>query len=364
MRDRFNLISISANNNWQILAELAKEFGVKQVAIANEEHYENLKDALAGAGCEVLAGSGGVIKAAADNEAEMLVSAAVGAAGLRPTVEAIKAGKDIALANKETLVMAGELVTSLVREKGIKLLPVDSEHSAIFQSMQSGTKNEIRRILITASGGPFRGKGSKELKSVTANDALAHPTWDMGRKITIDSASLVNKALEVIEAHWLFDIDYDHIDVVVHPQSVVHSMVEYIDGSVVAQLGETDMKIPIQYALTWPERAESSLTGMDITSIGTLTFEKPNFESFPCLNLGYNAGRRGGMSPAIFSSANEAAVDLFLNGKIAFTDIPVLLDRAMEGYSGSNEASLENIIKADGWAREFVYNMADEGIAV
>ncbi len=354
--DRFILSSIASANNWLMLAKIAKEFRVEVVAIANEEHYENLKNELSGFNGRILAGSEGVEEAACLDGVDILVSAVVGAAGLFPTLAAIDKGIDIALANKETLVMGGEIVLRKVKEKGVRLLPVDSEHSAIFQCMQCGKVSEVKKIILTASGGPFRGKDKKFLQTVTKTEALNHPTWDMGPKITIDSATLVNKALEVIEAHWLFGLDYDNIDVVVHPQSVVHSLVEFVDGSNIAQLGTTDMKIPIQYALTYPERINTSVQGMSLAEVSNLTFEKPDLEAFRCLALGYEAGRIRGVAPAVYSAANEIAVELFLTEKIKFAEIPILIENALEKHEAKNNPSLDDLCYADRWARDFILN--------
>ena len=352
--DRFALESLAAGNSWQTLAELAREFRPRLVAIGNAEHEPALRDALAGTGVAVRSGPEGVLEASASRGAQMLLSAAVGAAGLAPTLAAIDAGLEIALANKETLVMAGELVSERLRLADVRLLPVDSEHSAVFQCLRAGRREDVRRIVLTASGGPFRGRGAAELSGVRAEDALAHPTWSMGPKITIDSATLVNKALEVIEAHWLFEMPYERIEVVVHPQSVVHSFVEFVDGGLVAQLGPTDMKIPIQYALTFPERMGAPVEPMTLSTLCDLTFEAPDRNAFPCLDLGYEAGRRGGLAPAVFSAANEAAVELFLRDEIGFDDIPRRIASALAAHETGPADSLERILEADAAARRHV----------
>lgn len=356
MPEEFEIISVSSGNNWQMLANIAKEFSPQVVAIFNEDHYKNLKNELSSTDCEILCRLEGVKEAACIAGTDILLSAAVGAAGLIPTIAAIDKGIDIALANKETLVMAGAIVNRKIKKRGVSLIPVDSEHSALHQCLQCGKKEEVKKLVLTASGGPFRGKDKSFLENVTAKEALAHPTWDMGPKITIDSATLVNKALEVIEAHWLFDISYDNIEVMVHPQSVVHSMVEFVDGSNIAQLGTTDMKIPIQYALTYPDRMKTPVKGMDLAEIGSLTFEKPDTDAFRCLALGYEAGKNSGLAPAVFSAANEAAVDLFLKGKIKFTAIAERIEKALEKHPVNTEPSFEDICAADKWARDFVYN--------
>ncbi|MFH0910539.1 MAG: 1-deoxy-D-xylulose-5-phosphate reductoisomerase [Planctomycetota bacterium] len=350
----FSVESVSGNNNWKSLARIAREFCPRLVAIGEAKHAPPLAKALSGLSCRVLAGPEGVVEAAAASGAEMLVSAAVGAAGLEPTLAAIESGLDIALANKETLVMAGALVMGKVRERGVKLLPIDSEHSAIRQCLQCGRREEISRLVLTASGGPFRGMGRDELSRVTAREALAHPTWAMGPKISIDSATLANKALEIIEAYWLFDVAYDRIDVVVHPQAVVHSFVEFADGSCMAQFAPVDMKIPIQYALSggrhWPCPSER----IDLAAMGPLTFEKPDVETFPALGFGRRAGVLGGAAPAVFSAANEAAVELFLRDAIRFLDIPDLIEAALEAHTPIQEPDLAAIRDSDRWAREFV----------
>jgi 1-deoxy-D-xylulose-5-phosphate reductoisomerase len=356
MPDKFNINAVASGNSWKELAEIAVEFKPEVVAVANSDHYENLKQELQGTDCRILCGAEGVEEAACLDGTDILLSAAVGAAGLHPTIAAIDKGIDIALANKETLVMAGEVVTAKVKENNVKLLPVDSEHSAVYQCLQCGKSEEVSKLVLTASGGPFRGRDKSYLDNVTREEALAHPTWNMGPKITIDSATLVNKALEVIEAHWLFGFAYDMIDVVVHPQSVVHSMVEYVDGSNIAQLGTTDMKIPIQYALTFPERVQTSVKGMSLAEVGNLTFEKPDTDAFRCLSLGYTAGRAGGAAPAVYSAANEAAVDLFLNEKIKFMEIPDRIEKALAKHDTIEQPTLEEICSADKWARNYVYN--------
>jgi len=352
--EAFQVASVSGGNNWRALAEVAREFRPELVAIAREAHEPALREALADLPCRVLAGPGGVVEAAAGAGAHMLVSAAVGAAGLDPTLAAIDAGMDVALANKETLVMAGRLVVGRAGERGVTLWPVDSEHSALYQCLRAGRESEVRRLVLTASGGPFRGRARGELARVRAAEALVHPTWRMGRKITVDSATLANKALEVIEAHWLFGLAYERIEVLVHPQSVVHGLVEFADGSTVAQLSRPDMKLPIQYALFEGARRPGPVAAADLARLGTLTFETPDREAFPCLDLGVTAGRAGGVAAAVFSSANEAAVDLFLHDEIEFLDIPRLIERALAEHTPVAEPTLEAVHAADRWARESV----------
>jgi 1-deoxy-D-xylulose-5-phosphate reductoisomerase len=352
--DQFSVTAVAAGSDWKGLAKIIEEFNPDLAAIYDEEAGAKLKKSLKGNPCTILQGEAGVIEAASTPKADMLVSAAVGASGLRPTIAAIEAGLDIALANKETLVMAGSIVKQKVAETGVQLLPVDSEHSALFQCLQCGRYTDVTRLILTASGGPFRGKDREALETIKSREALKHPTWEMGPKVTIDSATLVNKALEVIEAHWLFDMDYDMIEVLVHPQSVVHSLVEFTDGSTISHLGPTDMKIPIQYALTYPQRLPSPVPPMDLAAIGSLTFEDPNRTAFPCLDLGYKAGRMGGLAPAIFSSANEVAVEHFLRDEIHFLDIPTLIANALKAHTPKTDPTLEDILEADRWAREQV----------
>ena len=284
---------------------------------------------------------------------DTVVTSVVGNVGLKPTFAAIRAGKNIALANKETLVSAGQLVMDLAKKHNVKIYPVDSEHSAIFQSLQGNEGNRIARILLTASGGPFRGKKRAELEQVTVADALAHPNWQMGKKITIDSATLMNKGLEVMEAKWLFDVEVDQIEVLVHPQSIVHSAVEYEDGAIIAQMGEPDMRIPIQYALTYPKRVKNSFPRVDFVKRSNLTFEKPDMETFQCLSLAYRALKTGGTLPAVLNGANEVAVARFLKGELTFLQIPALIERTMDAYTVKYEYTLDDLLEADAWARAY-----------
>lgn len=297
-------------------------------------------------------GTEGHIAVSCHPESSVVVSAISGAAGLLPTYHAVEHGKSIALANKETMVMAGELMMRRSREKGVEILPVDSEHNAIHQCLRGGCRKEVRRLILTASGGPFRTTPKEDLRSVTLEQALSHPTWKMGRKITIDSATLMNKGLEVIEASRLFDADHSEIDVVVHPQSVVHSMVEYVDGSILAQLGPTDMRVAIQYALTYPDRWRSPIAPLDIYRLSTLEFLAPDKEKFPCLELAYRALRAGGTAPAVLNAANEVAVEAFLNKGISFQAIPQIIEAVLDAHSPREAADLDAILKADAWARE------------
>ena len=344
---------ISGNKNIDLLEKQARKFRPRLVAVMEESGATELKMRLSDLPCKVLAGMDGLVEVATMAEIDTVVTSIVGNVGLRPTFAAIEAGKNIALANKETLVSAGQLVMDLAKEKGISIYPVDSEHSAIFQSLQGNQGNKIRRILLTASGGPFLGKTREELEGVTAADALKHPNWSMGKKITIDSATLMNKGLEVMEAKWLFGVDTDQIEVLIHPQSVVHSAVEYEDGAIIAQLGEPDMKVPIQYALTYPKRIANPFPKVDFAKRNQLTFDHPDMDTFRCLSLAYQALRIGGTMPAVLNGANEIAVELFLKGKISFLDIPRLIEKTMVAYTVKYEYDLEDLLEADRWAREY-----------
>ena len=309
-----------------------------------------------GPGIEVLVGEDGLSEIVRRSDVDIVVSALVGFAGLKPTIKAIEAQKRIALANKETLVVAGAVMMPLIKRYNVELIPVDSEHSAIFQCLVGELSREVGRIILTASGGPFRTKSKEELDSVTIEQALNHPNWKMGNKVTIDSATLMNKGLEVIEAHWLFGIEPERIDVVVHPQSIIHSMVEFVDGSVKAQLGVPDMKIPIQYALTFPSRSPSASQRIDFPALNEMTFFKPDTEKFPCLRLAYDALRSGGTIPAVMNAANEIAVKKFLSNEIRFSDIPRMISEAMEKHTSTANPSLEDIVEADGWTRRYFMN--------
>ncbi|HEX9062943.1 MAG TPA: 1-deoxy-D-xylulose-5-phosphate reductoisomerase [Clostridia bacterium] len=348
---------LAANSNIDILEKQIYEFNPQVVAVMNEAPALELSRRVRGKGVEVLSGMEGFVGVATMEGIDTVVSSIVGIAGLIPTMEAIKSGKDIALANKETLVTAGEIVMSEVKKRKVRLLPVDSEHSAILQSMTGYAEEEVKKIILTASGGPFKGKSIKELEQVTVAQALKHPNWSMGSKITVDSATLMNKGLEVIEAKWLFDIDLDKIEVLIHPQSIIHSMVEYIDGSIIAQLGSPDMRIPIQLALTYPARMSSNFSKLNLLEAGTLTFEPPDCSSFPCLELAYEAIRKGGTMPAVLNAANEVLVSLFLQEKIRFLDIPCIIEKTMGKHTVIKDPDLNNIIDADQWAREVALNI-------
>lgn len=346
--------ALSANTNVKELSSQAREFSAKYVCIYDENKYNELKRELSDTNIKVVAGMDGLIEISTLSEIDTVLNSVVGMIGLRPTLSAINAGKDIALANKETLVAGGKIVTEAVKKNKVKLLPVDSEHSAIFQSLQGSKHSEINRLILTASGGPFFGKTKDELKNVTVADALNHPNWSMGAKITIDSATMMNKGLEIIEAAWLFDVSPSKIDVVIHRQSVIHSLVEYKDFSTIAQLGVPDMHIPIQYALTYPDRYECPVKQLNLTDYGTLTFDKPDNETFTCMNTARKAFSMGNAAACIANSANEQAVALFLQNKIKFLQIPELIERAVEEIKGQSDNDIDSILAADKTAREFV----------
>ena len=350
--DRFRIIALSAGNNLELLRMQIEEFSPQLVAVISEESAKKLRAMLPGKKPEILHGVAGMIAVATATEAEMVVAAIVGAAGLVPTAAAIKAGKDLALANKETLVTAGHLIMEMVKEKGVKLYPVDSEHSAIFQSLQGHRREDVRRIILTASGGPFINYPLEKLEQVSISDALNHPNWSMGRKITIDSATMVNKGLEVIEARWLFDMPAENISVNIHPQSIIHSMVEYVDGCVMAQLGVPDMKAPIAYALTYPERVATGVRPLDLTGLSGLTFFNPDFTRFPSLKLAYQAMESEESMPAVLNAANEVAVEAFLDGRIKFTDISVIIEKTMDAHAPHALTSIEEVLSVDRWGRE------------
>jgi 1-deoxy-D-xylulose-5-phosphate reductoisomerase len=350
--DRLQVVALAAGRNIDLLAEQIHRFRPRLAAVLDPQLAKDLTSRLQpGIEVEVVAGSTGYQQVASCAEAEMILSSMVGAAGLIPTLSAIRAGKDVALANKETLVMAGALVMGEVRRSQVELLPVDSEHNAIFQALEGHRREDLKRILLTASGGPFLNMPKEQLESVTPTQALAHPNWSMGPKITIDSATLMNKGLEVIEAKWLFEVPVEKIDVHVHPQSIVHSMVEYIDGSVIAQMGIPDMRIPIAYALAYPERLELDLPRLDFFTVQTLTFQEPDLNRFPCLKLAFAACKAGGTMPAVLNAANEVAVQAFLDNRIPFSGIPRLVNLAMEEHALDPAAELEAILEADAWAR-------------
>jgi len=353
-RDKFEIVAMSAHGNHKLLMEQIEEFSPKYVSIGTEDGKKAIEEKYPE--LTVYLGEDGLKKLGALDEAEIVLTAVSGNVGIEATVEAVKKGKRIALANKETLVCAGKLINQMVKEYGAEIIPVDSEHSALFQSLESGKKSEVRKLIITASGGPFRGRTVEDLKKVKLEDALKHPNWAMGRKITIDSSTLVNKGLEVIEAHYLFGIDYDDIDVVVHPQSIVHSLVEFTDKSVIAQLGITDMKVPIQYAFSYPERIENNLTeSLDLVKLSQLDFEAPDMEVFKGLKFAFEAGKAGMSMPLIYNTANEVAVDLFLNKKIEYLEIYKIIEDAMREHTPVELISIEQIKKIDKELRESIY---------
>lgn len=354
-RDGYKVTALTAGSNIKLLEEQAREFKPSLVAVFDEEKSKELKIKLADTDIKVLCGIDGVCEVA-QSDGDIVLNSIVGIAGLRPTLKAIEAKKTIALANKETLVTGGEIVNKLAREKGVKILPVDSEHSAIFQSLQGAPNGSLRKILLTASGGPFFGKQKKDLENVTVKEALNHPNWSMGAKITIDSATLMNKGLEVIEAVHLFGISADNIEVLVHRQSIVHSGVELSDGAVIAQLGTPDMKLPIQYALTYPERSNYAFEKLNLFEVGTLTFQKPDYETFRCLPLCIKAINEGGLAPTAVNGANEEAVRLFLEGKIKFLEIAELVEKALQSVNNKKEFNLDDILETDKQARELVRN--------
>lgn len=342
-----SVVALAAANNIILLEEQIRKYQPKAVAVWNEERAKQLKEKIKDLNVKVFTGMDGLLALVSMEEADIVVTAVVGMIGIRPTIAAIEAGKDIALANKETLVTAGHIIMPLAKEKGVSILPVDSEHSAIFQALHGENKAELSKILLTASGGPFRGRTKDELLNVTVEDALKHPNWSMGRKITIDSATMVNKGLEVIEAKWLFDVDIDQIQVVVQPQSVIHSMIELKDGAVMAQLGTPDMRLPIQYALFYPERRYLKGERLDFTAIKSLSFDVPDLEVFEGLKMAYKAGRVGGSLPTVFNAANEKAVSLFLDKKIKFLDIAKIIKECMEKHQVVQNPNLEEILKIE-----------------
>jgi 1-deoxy-D-xylulose-5-phosphate reductoisomerase len=359
--EKFEVVSLSAGHNTQLLKQQILQFRPKVVSVLNKELSAALQREFPTVPVEIVHGVEGLIQVATHPEVDQVVSAIVGAVGLIPTLSAIKTGKAIALANKESLVMAGKIVMEEAKRNNAQILPVDSEHSAIFQAMLGHQKEDVHRLILTASGGPFLNLPIARLQEVTVKEALNHPHWEMGKKITIDSASLMNKGLEVIEAHWLFDIPVEKIAVQIHPQSIVHSMVEYIDGSIVAQMGIADMRIPISYALSFPQRLNLKLSPLDLSQSGALTFSSPDPKRFPCLKLAYRSIEIGETMPAVLNAANEIAVSAFLEGSVKFTDIPLLLQRVMEEHEVKSVHTIEDILRADHWARERVKTILEGG---
>lgn len=348
--DRIRLLGLAAGNNAELLLEQARKHQPQAISVGDPAKAQELRNSF-GTACEVHAGSEGLLKLATLADADIVLIAIVGTAGLQPALAAIRAGKDIAVASKEILVMAGEIVMSEARKQGVRVLAVDSEHSAIFQCLDGKPSSSVRKLWLTASGGPFRNTPKEEFPRITVERALKHPSWVMGRKITIDSATLFNKGLEMIEARWLFDIEMARVDVLVHPQSVIHSMVEFVDGSLLAQLSTPDMCLPIQYALTYPDRASSDRVQTDFSKLGSLTFEAPDLDRFPALDLARRAGETGGTLPAVLNAANEVAVEAFVNGKLNFPQITETVHRIMERHQVVAHPTLEQILDADAWAR-------------
>lgn len=354
--DRFSVAGLTVNSNISTLSEQIEEFNPEFVVVNDQSKAKELAKTL-NRKIEIISSENGLVEAAKKYDYDILIGAIVGFAGLAPTLEAIKRGKRIALANKETLVVAGEIVTRLVAENSAEIIPVDSEHSAIYQCLVGENLNEVEKLILTASGGPFLNKEKSFFDNATVNEALNHPNWKMGSKITIDSATMMNKGLEVIEAHWLFGLPVDKISVVIHPQSIIHSMVQFVDGSIKAQLGLPDMKLPIQYALTFPERLSNDFERTNLPLINNLTFFEPDFNKFECLKLAYQALNTGGTSPCILNAANEVAVEKFLNGNIRFSEIPKLINKALDKIENHSNPDIETIIECDKLTREFVNNL-------
>ncbi len=350
----YRVVALSAHSNFALLAEQARQYGPAVVAISEPSYADRLRQACAGLNVEILAGPESLEQIASLDVVDILITAVVGAAGLPAVLAGARQGKRLAIANKEPLAIAGEILTEVAKKSGATILPVDSEHSAIFQAMQAGSHDEVSKIILTASGGPFLNAGENEIKNATIQDALAHPTWNMGPKVTVDSATMMNKALEVIEAHWLFNMPVEKIEVLIHPESIIHSMVEFVDGSVIAQMSNPDMCLPIQYALTWPKRLKGISRPLRLEELGTLSFEKPNLKTFRALALGYEVARAGGSAPVVFNAANEAAVEEFLSGRITFGKIAELIEGCLCKHSAKKLGSLEQLLELDAWARDEV----------
>ncbi|MGQ9607931.1 MAG: 1-deoxy-D-xylulose-5-phosphate reductoisomerase [bacterium] len=363
LKDEFKIVGLAAKSNVDIIEKQIEEFKPKIVALEDELSAEILKTKLKGKGVEIVGGIEGIIQVATEPSADTVLSAIVGIAGLIPTLKAIRSGKNIALSNKESLVTAGHIIMKEAYDNGVTILPVDGEHSAIMQCLDGcKNRNNIRRLILTASGGPFRNKTYNELINVTPEQALNHPNWRMGKKITIDSATLMNKGFEVIEARWLFDIDISKIDIIIHTESIVHSMVEFNDGSIIAQLGATDMRLPIQLALTYPKRINSSLPRLDLTKVKQLNFQDVDMEKFPCLKYAYEAGKVGGTLPVVVNGADEIAVEAFLNHRIGFLEISEIIRETMDAHKKNNiikDPSLNDILSKDLWSREFAKQLID-----
>ncbi|MBN2593523.1 MAG: 1-deoxy-D-xylulose-5-phosphate reductoisomerase [Sedimentisphaerales bacterium] len=355
---QYEVAALSAHSSVELLAEQARRYRPEFVAITNPDYAERLHELIGDLDIEILAGPDGLIKIAELPHVDIVLTAVVGAAGLHAVLAAAKKGKRLAIANKEPLVIAGELLRKTTEDSGSVILPVDSEHSAVFQAMQSGGREQVNKIILTASGGPFRQADPEDLRNVTLEQALAHPVWDMGPKITIDSATMMNKAFEIIEARWLFDIPVEKIEVLIHPESIIHSIVEFVDGSMIAQLGEPDMCLPIQYALTYPERVAGIAKALRLEDIGTLTFEKSNLQTFRALSLGYEVAQTGGTAPVVFNAANETAVEEFLAGRIKFVNIVEIIENCLNRHNVKPAVCLEDVLEADAWARREVTELA------
>lgn len=354
----YQVVGLSAHTSVQLLADQARRYRPRFIAVTDADYAQQLGELVAGLDVEILVGPQGLVEIAELDQVDVVLAAVVGAAGLPALLAAARKGKRLAIANKEPLVIAGELLTEETEKHGGIILPVDSEHSAVFQAMQSGTREEVKRIILTASGGPFRQATAEELQDVTLEQALSHPVWNMGPKITVDSATMMNKAFEIIEARWLFDMPVDKVEVLIHPESIIHSLVEFVDGSTIAQLGEPDMCLPIQYALTYPARVAGITKELRLEEIGTLTFAKPDFRTFRALSLAYQVARAGGTAPVVFNAANEAAVDEFLAGRIKFVSIVEFIEHCLDKHSIKTKVSLEELLEADAWARREVTELA------
>lgn len=358
--DQIKIVALTANSSVEKLARQARKFNAQYAVLKAKDKAEELKYKLNDLETKVLTGLPGLIEVATREEVDLVINAVVGAIGVQPTIKAIEAGKNIGIANKETLVTAGEVVTAKAEKNNIRLLPLDSEHNAIFQALQGEEQKTVNKIILTASGGPFRTASGQDLEQVTVKKALDHPNWDMGGKITIDSATLMNKGLEVIEARWLFDLEFDKIETVVHPQSIIHSLVEFNDHSMLAELGVPDMKVPIQYVLTYPDRKPNQLESLDLAEVGKLTFEEPKTDLFPCLKYAYQAGKQGGSMPAVLNAANEVAVHKFLQNKLKFVAIPQVVKQVMDNHNLITNPSLIEILEADQWARTEAEKVGDK----
>ena len=352
LKHKYNVVALSANSQWELLSKQVNEFKPESVSLADERCVESLRNSLSGNSVQILTGEDSVRDMVSKENVDIVLSAIVGGAGLPAAIEVVKNRKTLALANKEALVMAGGVIMPMAKEYGVSIIPVDSEHSAVLQALRAGRREEVKKIIITASGGPFRNYPKEKLPEVTKEEALNHPTWNMGKKITIDSATLMNKALEVIEAKWLFGLDATQIEVVIHPESIIHSLVEFCDGSVIAQMGLPDMKVPIQFALTYPDREDGSVEPLDLSKLGTLNFQKPDIDKFPALRLGYEVVEKGGTMGATFNAANEVAVQAFLDNKIKFTDITKTVEHVMQTHNFIGNPALQDIIDADEYARK------------